>query len=322
MSGTTLSAAHSTCAPQLPQPPHRTEVSDRPHNVKVMDVVEQAKADVHQVWIYGANVYADRDLDALTEQQRTAVLANRQARIALYAKLVLVELAADPSRLTAAAQGCRARLAERMVQGRDPHTSPTSGYARGAELADLAVQMIRDAGADTNLAKRERLLNRAQRDTTLFGEPSAGHKAIEWVWVTAGNWRWLRKLRRLSPQWRRRQAVLAAVSIQADVADTADGQSEILAMLGEEMIGKATFQTCTQCRRGLLCKVNAYEPYDGIGLGTLLIDACVVAGGLPADGYTWHTTPQYDSAQGFWRAMATRHRTAFTAPPQASCPHM
>jgi hypothetical protein len=287
-----------------------------------MDVVEQAKADVHQVWIYGANVYVDRDLDTLTKQQRTAVLANRQARIVLYAKLVLVELAADPDRLTAAAQGCRERLAERVAQGRDPHTSPTSGYTKGADLADLAVRMIRDAGADTSTRKRERLLNRAQRDTTLFAEPSAGHKAVEWVQVTAGNWRWPRKIRRLSPEWRRRRAVLAAVSIQADIADTADGQSEILAVLGEELIGKATFQSCPQCRRALLCKVNAYEPYDGIGLGTLLIDACVAAGGLPADGYTWHTTPQYDSAQGFWRAMATRHRTAFTAPLKASCPHM
>lgn len=287
----------------------------------VMNVVDQAKHDVHQVWIHGANVYADRDLDELTEQQRAAVLTNRQARIVLYAKLVLVELAADPDRLAAAAQGCRERFDERVAQGRDPYTSPTSGYARGAELADRAGQMIREAGADTSTAKRERFLRRAKQDTMLFGDGS-GPKLVERLRVATSNWRWLRKARRLNPEWRRRRAVLATVSIRADVADFTSGLSDVLAVLDGETIGKAMFQSCPQCRRALLCKVNAYAPYDGIGLGTLLIDACVAAGGLPNDGYTWYTTPQYDSAQGFWRAMATRHRTAFTAPLKASCPHM
>lgn len=287
----------------------------------VMNVVDQAKHDVHQVWIHGANVYADRNLDELTEQQRAAVLTNRQARIVLYAKLVLVELAADPDRLAAAAQGCRERFEERVAQGRDPHSSPTSGYARGAELANRAGQMIREAGADTSTAKRERFLRRAKQDTMLFDDGS-GPKLVERLRVATSNWRWLRKARRLNPEWRRRRAVLATVSIRADVADSTSGLSDVLAVLDGETIGKATFQSCPQCRRALLCKVNAYAPYDGIGLGTLLIDACVAAGGLPTDGYTWYTTPQYDSAQGFWRAMATRHRTAFTAPLKASCPHM
>jgi hypothetical protein len=133
---------------------------------------------------------------------------------------VLVKLDADPDRLRAAAVACRLRYQEQIAAGGDPRSDRTGGFARGAHLADVAVEMVREAGADTSAAARQRLLGRAQRDT--FGDPDAGPGLAERLRVAADSWRWPRKARRLSPAWRRRRAILAVVQIHTDVADTPD----------------------------------------------------------------------------------------------------
>jgi hypothetical protein len=67
-------------------------------------------------------------------------------------------------------------------------------------------------------------------------------------------------------------------------------------------------------------RVDAYPPYGGYGIGSLLVDAAVFTA-LPVDGYTWHTTAQYDDARGFWKTMARLWRTPFTNA-DTGCPHM
>ncbi|WP_412741240.1 hypothetical protein [Krasilnikovia sp. MM14-A1259] len=288
-----------------------------------MDALPQTREDdTREVWAYGMNVHIDRDHDELpaplSEEQRAA----RQRQVNLYAKLVLVKLDADLSRLAEAARQCREIAAHAVAQGDDPHSDYAGGYACGAELADTAIAMIRRAHADVRPAARQRLLRRAQRDTAGFSEPSMATRARRWLQTSLHNTRWLRKPRRLRSSWRRRRDELAGVQIRYREPATVADYGQVEAHLHDKVIGRAGYQACPQCRRGLLCKVNAYAPYEGVGLGTLLVSACLTAGGLPTDGYTWYTTAQYDEARGFWRAMGRTHRTPFTAPLQPQCPHM
>ena len=59
------------------------------------------------------------------------------------------------------------------------------------------------------------------------------------------------------------------------IAGTPEGVFTIEAHLHGGTIGRAAYQLCPVCWRRLVCKVNAYDPYAGFGLDTLLIDACV-----------------------------------------------
>ncbi|WP_130513757.1 hypothetical protein [Krasilnikovia cinnamomea] len=288
-----------------------------------MDALSQTREDdAREVWAYGMNVHIDRDHDDLPGPRSPEQRAARQRRVNLYAKLVLVKLDADVARLTEAARLCREAAAQAVEQGDDPHGDYAGGYRCGAELADTAIAMIRQAHADVRPAARQRLLRRMQRDTAGVSEPGMATRARRWLRLSLHNIRWLRKRRRLRSSWRSRRGELAGVQIRYREPATVADYGQVEAYLGDTMIGRAGYQACAQCRRGLLCKVNAYAPYEGVGLGTLLVTACLTAGGLPADGYTWHTTAQYHEARGFWRAMSRTHRTPFTAPLQPQCPHM
>lgn len=116
----------------------------------------------------------------------------RDALVGLYARQVLVKLDADDRRLAALAEDCRRRAAAartlrgawQLVQtrrsGRSPQTWPralepllwssrreiASVWALGAELADAAGQMVRDAGADRDVKARARLLASTQHSLT------------------------------------------------------------------------------------------------------------------------------------------------------------
>ncbi|WP_163573076.1 hypothetical protein [Fodinicola feengrottensis] len=67
----------------------------------------------------------------------------------------------------------------------------------------------------------------------------------------------------------------------------------VVANLHGDAIGKIGFESCAICQRGLVCKVETYPPYDGYGIGGLLVDAALAAGGRPSDGFSWYTTGQY-----------------------------
>jgi hypothetical protein len=288
--------------------------------VTVVDTSERLPDDARQAWIYGLNCYTDRDLSELAPENREQQMAYRQRRVAIYAKRVLIELDADVDRLQAAGEHCRNRYAQCLAQGADPR-GRAGGYARGAELVDAAIEMIRQARADVRPAARQRLLRQAARDTDLFPEPGPVARVGQWVRTAAANSRLLRKPCWLRPSWHRYRRELAAAELRYQPPSSARDVAEVQALLHGEVVGRAVYQSCAECRQALLCKVSAYR--DGAGLGTRLIDACVASGGRPGDGYTWYTTPQYNEARGFWRAMSRRHRTPFTDHHgQPRCPHM
>ncbi|WP_412538570.1 hypothetical protein R8Z50_22275 [Longispora sp. K20-0274] len=272
-----------------------------------------AEEDAFEAWVPGVNCYTiERDLTELSDQARDAALSRRERRIAMYARYLLNKLDGDPHRLTSAARRCRDDHADAVNRGRDPASDSTDGFLRGAMLAEVALRMLSDARADTNLRAREKLLLRLRRQPG----PSLRDRGREF----ASNLRVLRAGRRLRPSWWRRRALLDSVVFTHRVAGTPEGYSEIEAHRDGELVGRVVYQLCPSCRRGLLCKVNAYTPWDGLGLGTRLVDACVAAGPT-TDGYTWTTTVQADDAVGFWRIMARRHATAFTSV-LGACPHM
>ncbi len=267
------------------------------------------------------NCYVDRDVTSLPLQEREEQLAFRRRRVVLYANLVLLKLDADVQRLAAAAEQCRTMYEQRVAEGADPRSDRTGGLARGAQVAEAAIELIRQARADVRPAARKRLLRQVERDTALFPEPGPAGRLWQWLRMAVRNSRWLRKPRRLDPSWQRRRAELADVELHHSPAQRAADIGVVEALLHGQVVGRAAYQSCSECRRGLLCKVSAYS--DGAGFGTLLVDACVTHGGRPADGYTWYTTPQDETARGFWRAMSRRHRTPFTPPfGRIRCPHM
>ena len=124
--------------------------------------IEDPQADLRRIWLCGYNCGEGRlheidpgDTAALHyEQQR------RERRMRMYAMLVIRDLDADPDRLTRVAALARTDLEAKVAAGRDPNSDHSLAYARGAKLADLALILVRQAGAEDDLSRREWLLKR------------------------------------------------------------------------------------------------------------------------------------------------------------------
>ncbi|GAA1720593.1 hypothetical protein GCM10009765_81030 [Fodinicola feengrottensis] len=263
--------------------------------------------DAFRVWTYALNCCLD------DEHPPEQAGADQQALINDYVDLIVEELEADPDRLAAAAAQCRERADQDTAAGCPPH----HGDVWGAYLAELGAARVRTAGADTSSRKRERLLRQIHQRSTPAASSTLWDRPRQW----ARNWRWLRKRRRLNPVWWwRRHQLRRALTFEH--ARRADDMLIVVANLHGDAIGKIGFESCAICQRGLVCKVETYPPYDGYGIGGLLVDAALAAGGRPSDGFSWYTTGQYADARGFWRTMARRHRTPFRSGSTAACAHM
>ena len=106
-------------------------------------------------------------------------------------------------------------------------------------------------------------------------------------------------------------------------AGTASDVARVLAYFGDQPIGRLSYQLCVPCRVGFLCKVSVDEECEGLGLGDRLI-AEVLTTASAADGYTWVTAAQDDTATGFWRTVGRRYRIGFAEADgnRAPCLHM
>ncbi|MFG1921060.1 hypothetical protein [Cryptosporangium sp. NPDC048952] len=283
-----------------------------------MDSAEEPDApeisDASELWVYAVNCYLDDNADesGLTEEQRHQLLAHRTQQERIYTPFVLRHMGADPARLEAAIAACRIR-AEPNGQG----VAPDNGYPEAVRLGMVALDVLRASGAGRSRA-RDRLLHKLDAELTLIRPPSWSTRLA----TALDNTRWLRRPRRLTPGWhRRRRALTRNLRLDRSPPDRPAHLSTVTALTGTTAVGRIRYAVCPDCHRGLVYKVDAYPPHGGLGLGTMLVDAAVTDG-PPADGYTWHTTTQFGGAVGFWRAMRRRHRTPFTAPTSAACPHM
>ena len=165
------------------------------------------------------------------------------------------------------------------------------------------------------------LLARIERD--LYGDPDAGNHWWNHLALALRNNRHLRQARRLNPLWWARRLRVRGIDLIHHHATNAADVAKVVADLDGEPIGRLTYQLCRPCHAGFVCKISVDDEYQGLGLGNRLIGEALRAG-PPADGYTWVTTMQYDTATGFWRTLGHRHRASFAEAEgnRAPCPHM
>lgn len=105
-------------------------------------------------------------------EQRT--ITRRELLVSIYARMLLLELQADLDRLAAVAAEARRRM---YTAADDDATELAAAEAVAVELAETAIQIIRDVGADTDPRARERLLAATDYQTsrdvfgTFLGKP-------------------------------------------------------------------------------------------------------------------------------------------------------
>jgi hypothetical protein len=86
--------------------------------------------------------------------------------------------------------------------------------------------------------------------------------------------------------------------------------------LGSREIGKILYQTCPDCRIGLVGKISIEPQWQGAGIGRDAIQ-CVVAA---HPGLVWYTTIQMPGSEHFWTQMATDTGSPFTF--STGCDHL
>lgn len=272
---------------------------------------EQARHDQVRAFMWGDG--AGR-VDSITDER------TRRRCWEHYAKRLLRDLDADPDRLAAVAAYCRDRSAA-IAAGPRAGSRHVQVYDRGAQLAARSRVLVTAAGADTDQRARTRLLARVERD--LYGDPDAGNHWWNHLALALHNSRARRRLRRLNPRWWARRLQTQGVRLVHARARTAQDAATVMAYRGNQPIGRLLYQLCVPCHAGFLCKISVDEDYQGLGLGDRLIAETLTAASA-ADGYTWVTTAQNDTATGFWRTVGRRHRVGFAEAEgnRAPCPHM
>lgn len=258
--------------------------------------------DTEQAWIYALNAHLGPDPDALDDPvaRRRAERA-RDDRVGRYAGFLASDLDADVDRLTAAASACRA------IGG---------NHERAADLADLALELVVAAGADSDPAARARLL--AELNPT----PSGPEPDQQGLWHRHRLPR--RLLRRLDPRWWYRRAESAArVRLAPSPADGHAGYHRIEMLRGGFAVGELSYRLCAQCEVGFVAKISIQPEDQGRGLGSRALQLAR----LHAPGYRWTTSGQALEAKTFWQMTARRTRRGYrvSSDPDSSvprCPHM
>lgn len=277
----------------------RTQVSDA--------VDEQDQKDARQAWILGLNLGLKPDLAAADPRGRSVLTRQRQVRVKDYAWYLLEQLDADPHRLAAAAEGCRRRLAERE----NPTDEWAAGHVVGVQLAEAGLQIIRDAGADTDTAAHARLREEIDRR---FNPQPVPYQQGPWHRYSRPR----RILRRANPVWWLRRAragrQLRLVHHPAGRYDI----ERIEILLDGVEVGRMRYQTCPECRQARVGKLSVNGHFQGLGLGTRALRAAMDR----TPGYDWWTTPQYETAETYWRRAAAATGAAFLDHHPSPCPHM
>jgi hypothetical protein len=107
-------------------------------------------------------------------EQRT--ITRRDHLLDLYSRLLLLKLDADPDRLFAVAAEAERRLNEKSAQNSESDNLEVETDTLG--IADTAMRIIHDAGADVDQQSRKRLLTAMNYQTsrdifgTFLGDPS------------------------------------------------------------------------------------------------------------------------------------------------------
>jgi hypothetical protein len=270
-------------------------------------VNEQDLKDARQAWILGLNLGLEPDLAAVNPRVRPVLAEQRQARVEDYAWYLLEQLGADSRRLAAAAGGCRRRIAE--FHG--PADERAAGYVVGVQLAEAGLRIIRKAGADADPAAHARL--REEIDRRFNPEPVPYQQGPRHRHSQPR-----RILRRADPAWwLRRARAVRRLELVHHPAGPYDIERIDILLEGVE-VGRLRHQTCPQCRQARVGKLSVNSDRQGLGLGTRALQAALAR----TPGYEWWTTPQYETAETYWRRAAGTTGTSFLDHHPSPWPHI
>src|SRR5260370_6220434 len=200
---------------------------------------------------------------------------------------------ADAARLAALAEGCRTEGTRALAEGR-----AIVGYELALELIDLALNIIRDAGADAHPRARASLL--AELDEEMMPHPKLCRRR---PWDRHRLAR--RLLRRLDPRWHHRRRLAAREgALVCHPATSPDAFHWTELMVGTSDVGALYYKICHRWRIGYVGKLSINEEYQGLGLGSSVLEAAREE--APAPDYCWWTSHQDSSAQPFWQLIGSR----------------
>lgn len=242
--------------------------------------------DTQQAWILAANAHLGPE-------------SARNESVARYAGFLASELDADADRIAAAAAACRG------IGG---------NHERAADLADLALELVVAAGADSDPAARARLL-------TELNPQSNPEPYRQGLWHRHRLPR--RLLRRLDPRWwyRRCESVAMVRLVHHSPVDGHAGYQRIEMLRDGSAVGELSYRLCAQCEIGFVAKISIEPEDQGRGLGSRALRLAR----RQAPGYRWTTSGQAREAKTFWQMTARRTRRGYRVssdPGTARCPHM
>jgi len=265
--------------------------------------VDLLAGDTQLAWIYALNADLGPDPDVLDDAvaRRRAERA-RDNRVDRYAGFLVSDLGADADRLAAAASVCRA------IGG---------NHGGAADLADLALELVVAAGADSDPAARARLL--AELNPT----PSGCEPDQQGLWHRHRLPR--RLLRRFDPRWwyRRCESVAMVRLVHHSPVDSPLGYQRIEMLRAGVAVGELSYQLCAPCEVGYVAKISIQPEDQGRGLGSRALQLAR----LHAPGYRWTTSGQALEAKTFWQMTSRRTRRGYrvASDPDSAvprCPHL
>jgi GNAT superfamily N-acetyltransferase len=271
---------------------------------------DELDAAVHRAWAYGVNANPGPTVSPEADAQvRERVLPARSQRFATYARILVHDHDADAARLAALAEGCRTEGTRALAEGR-----AIVGYELALELIDLALNIIRDAGADAHPRARASLL--AELDEEMMPHPKL-YRRRPWDRHRLAR----RLLRRLDPRWHHRRRLAAReVALVRHPATSADDFHCIELMVGTRDVGALYYKVCHRWRIGYVGKLSINEEYQGLGLGSSVLEAAREEAAAP--DYCWWTSHQDSSAQPFWQLIGSRTGAGYQFATESICPHV
>jgi hypothetical protein len=271
-----------------------------------------AERDLLRAWAAALNITVEEFAAGDEHAAQQALDAYpRPEFVRSHVELLVEHAGAGPARLAAMAEAARAKHAELTAAGQAG--ARTRHYLTAAILAERGLAVIRDAGAEHDLAAQQKLAETIS--TGWFPEPEPFRPGL------LDRHRLPRRLaRRLNPRWHYRRLRMRSARLDVRPAVTADSIAMITTTLHGQKIGKLGFMMCGTCRKGLICKESISSEYQGLGLGRRALLAALAT----APGYEWTTTPQYDTSVRYWQRMSRATGASLTDDPAQAgpCPHM
>lgn len=211
------------------------------------------------------------------------------ARVAAQVSLLLSDLGSSNARLVRARE-----LGQQTL-----HSDANDVWVRQAcQLLNKAIERLAEAGATTPEAEAE---FRAALQNELHPE----HEPFHWDRARRTRFTW----------WLRRIGALRA-RIVYEPQPARESMHRLSLYIGHRKISSMKYLVCDQCMLALVGKIDIYERYKGLGLGT----RAVLAAYRKYPKHEWHTTAQYETSGSFWPTMSARTGAAFTQ--RQPCEHM